>query len=124
MARFVAGVVVGLLVAVAGLAAHRQVWRSGQVAVPWGLALSLVTLLTTVLAARYLGGVTAVIGTSAGWVATVVWLQTPRPEGDFLLAADALGYGFAVGGMVVALLGVVIAMSRPPRARSRPGDDR
>ena len=49
---------------------------------------------------------------AAGWDATVGWLTFPRPEGDYVISADAQGY--AVLGLGLLLLaGCVVTLPRP-----------
>ena len=102
-------VLVGVVVGLAGLLAHRHAARPSGVLLPWGLLLGLATayaviraLSVTPVAVRGAGAC------GAGWVMAVVAAQVARPEGDFLVAGDPLGMGFVFGGM----LAVAVAVGR------------
>jgi len=102
--------VLGSLVALAALVVHRS-------ALPWGLLLALVTTfavpwwLLRSSAPRTAGSYVV------GWLALLGLAVTGRPEGDFVVAADAPGYALLVAGLVLVLVGVVSF----PRTRARLG---
>ncbi|TDU04387.1 hypothetical protein EDD99_2846 [Streptomyces sp. 846.5] len=52
---------------------------------------------------------------AVGWFAILLLANTPRPEGDFLLAASTGSYVFLLGGMALA----VICATLPSRATLR-----
>lgn len=110
-----AGVVLGAVTAFAGLLVHRQALRIGGQTLPWGLALALAASYALLRAASLSGGVPAAAGVAVGWVGVMLDLQRTRPEGDFLIAADWLGYGFVLGGTAVVVVGVVQAVSESRR---------
>lgn len=95
---------------------HRHVWRDLPVDVPWGTLLALASAFTVVRAAGLLAGVQGVVGVAVGWVVMVLVLQPARPEGDFLLAGDALGYGFLLGGLATVAAAVVTGIAAQSRA--------
>jgi len=107
-----------VLTAVCGFVVHRHVERDLPVGVPWGLVLALVSLFAVVRASGVLAGVHGLAASAAGWVLTALWLQSPRPEGDFLLAGDALGYVFLLGGMAAMAVGVVTGVNADRRLHS------
>ena len=109
MTRLLVGV--GCLVtgAAAGLAAvlvHER-W--------WGLLLALAAALA--YAAALPGGV-ARLAFTLGWGGVVVRGALPRPEGDFLVAADAPGYVLLFTAPVLVLF--AIATLLPPRRQADP----
>ena len=99
---------VGAAVGVAGtLGARRQLAVLGT-DLPVGLGLALVA---TFLAVALPGALTrsrlgAGLG-AAGWVVAVGVLMTGRPEGDVLVAGDALGLSWLGGGLVAVAVGVL-----------------
>ncbi len=53
-----------------------------------------------------------------GWLVVLAWTVTPRPEGDYLISADAQGY-LLLGLGVVLLVTAVVTLPLPRRgARS------
>jgi hypothetical protein len=90
---------------------------------PGGLILALAAA-----AGLFYGGRTAT-GTAlgagapaAGWLITVMFLTTTRPEGDFLFGAGTGSYVFLLGGMIAAVICATLA--KLPRASgdsARPG---
>jgi hypothetical protein len=49
-----------------------------------------------------------------GWVVTVFWLTSPRPEGDFVFGAGIGSYVFLLGGVLAAVMCATIALPAPP----------
>jgi hypothetical protein len=111
--------VTGAVTGVCGLAVHRQVWRDLPVALPWGLLLALTTTFAVVRAAGLVAATPGVAGAALGWLGSILLLQPPRPEGDFLLAGDALGYVFLLGGMAVVAAAVVTGVTANTRSGRR-----
>ena len=116
-------VLVGAGLAVAGVAVHRLTWRAGGVVMPWGLVLAVATPLACAVAVRQLGG--GRLGPLAlvlGWVLALGVVLGGRPEGDFAVAADALGWAFlllAGGGLAVLAGWSLFAPDRAEEADSR-----
>lgn len=99
--------VAGAASAVAAVAVHGR-W--------WGLALATVAVLATLVA---LGpGWSTRLPFAVGFVGVVGRLALTRPEGDFVLAADAQGYLFLLLTLVVAGLALA-TLPRPGRERRR-----
>lgn len=44
---------------------------------------------------------------TVGWVAVLAYALVPRPEGDYLISADAQGYVLLGLGLVLLLFGIV-----------------
>ncbi|HLL07148.1 MAG TPA: DUF6113 family protein [Nocardioidaceae bacterium] len=112
-----AAVVVGSVLALVAVALHRMVWRSEAISLPWGLALGVAASVLCGLAAGLLLGRRAgTLALAAGWVLTVYWLLRGRPEGDYLVAGDALGWGFLATGVaaMAVLVGASLTSRRPP----------
>lgn len=83
----------------------------------WGLALGVVVALLTarVLPARPSGRLAFV----AGFAGVVLWLTRSRPEGDYLIAQDAHGYGLLIA-VIVLVLSSALTLERRAPARSEP----
>lgn len=85
----------------------------------WGLALGLLTALTTTIALP--PGWWSRLPFMLGWMAAVLVGLKPRPEGDYLIPADAAGYLLLGGSFGVLLL--ALATSGPVReGAGDPGD--
>jgi hypothetical protein len=101
----------GAYVGVVGALVHRHTWRVGGIDWPWGLVLAVVATYVLVLAA----GMSLPVGGAwfaLGWGAALV-VQQLAPGGDYLVAADGLGWSYVGAGLGAIVLGVV----RPPRLR-------
>lgn len=91
----------GLLLAIAGLFVHRHSWFVGGWEVPWGIAL---VIAATSLRCRVLrtrqgsGGHAAAVALT--WLAATSLAGMLR-TGDTIIAGDALGTGYVLGGAVV-----------------------
>lgn len=99
-----------LVGAVAGLAAvllHQHAW---------GLVLGLAAAAVAALALPR--GWWSRLAFMLGWTGAVGYATVPRPEGDYLIPANASGYAL-LGGSFLLLL-VALATSGPAR---RPGED-
>lgn len=109
VATLLGAAVLGVVVAVTGLLEHRNTVLLGDVALPWGLLLALGTAFFVVVAVGSVAGPTAAAIAAVTWVGCVLVVLQGRREGDFLLAADALGQGFAWGGLVTVAAAFVLA---------------
>lgn len=104
---YVGAALLGALLAVAGLAVYRHV----DLRVPWGLILALAATYFATRAAGILGGRAAAVACAAGYGVVLVLTMSRRAEGDYLVAADALGYAFLLGTIVVLGIGVIVSVS-------------
>jgi N-acetyl-1-D-myo-inositol-2-amino-2-deoxy-alpha-D-glucopyranoside deacetylase len=102
-----AGVAAGVL----GSFVHALTVGGFPVGLVCGLALSAAVFVAAGLAAGSRSGAAAAAG---GWFLPLLALSAPRPEGDLVVAGDAVGYLWLVGGTVVA--GAAVAW---PYGRSR-----
>lgn len=95
-ARALGALVLGFLACLAALLLHQYVW---------GFALGVLACVTTWLAlpAHWWGR--PVFGLA--WALVAGYGTVTRPEGDFLIPANALGYAFLGWAFVVLLAGVV-----------------
>ena len=110
--------VLGFGVALLGLLVHRDATRLASIGVPWGVALSLLTSFAVVCAAGALSGAPAAACAAAGWVGCLLFALQGRPEGDYLLAADAVGQGFVWGGLATVGVGFAVGLRlQPPLER-------
>ncbi|HQR25619.1 MAG TPA: hypothetical protein PLP61_01160 [Nocardioides sp.] len=71
----------------------------------WGLALGLAATLATTLALPR--GWWTRLPFVVGWVGFVGFATVPRPEGDYLIAADVPGYTLLATGLVLVVLALV-----------------
>jgi hypothetical protein len=58
---------------------------------------------------------------AVGWVLGAGYFLLARPEGDFVVGSDAIGYSFLALGLVVVVIGVATIAPRtpiPPRTGS------
>ncbi len=99
--------VVGALSAVATIAVHGH-W--------WGLALATAAVLTTLVAVGR--GWTTRLPFALGFDPVVLRSSVPRPEGDYLVAADPQGY-LMLGLTLVVTLVALATLPRPGRERRR-----
>ena len=97
-----------LLGALVGLSA---VWTHGRW---WALALGAGATLAAELAAPR--GLLR-LAYAGGWIAAAAYFLLTRPEGDFVVASDALGYTFL--GLALLVLARAVATAAP-RGRTRP----
>lgn len=96
----VATLLLGLVVGLAALVAHRTLPPAGllvSAAASIGAGAWLLTSRRPALSSSY----------AAGWLAPVVLALLGRPEGDFVVAQDAQGLTLMGVGLVVLCLGVV-----------------
>jgi hypothetical protein len=90
-----AALLLGVVVAVFALAAHRDAARLGDLQLPWGLVLAVLgSALPSLALTAERAGRPAVAAYGAGWCLTVFVLVGGRDEGDYVLAADGRGWGF------------------------------
>ena len=115
LARSAAMVALGLLVGVVGTGVHRS-------QPPFGVGLALLAVLAAAVVARAWAGWLGVLGFGLGVVTTVGVLGSRGPGGDVLVAADAVGYTWYAGAllvMVAALLPGRWFSDRPLEGRRR-----
>ena len=98
---------VGAVSAVAAVAVHGR-W--------WGLGLAIAAVLTSLVAVG--PGWSTRLPFAVGFVGMVVRLALTRPEGDYVLAADAQGY--LLLGLALVVAGFSLGtLPRPGRERRR-----
>lgn len=102
LARYAGAGLLGAVIGVAGTAVHRG-------SPPLGLVLALVTVLVGGLLARAWIGWAGMLALAMGIVSTVGVLGAGGPGGDVLIVADALGYVWYAGALVVAVAGLAPA---------------
>ena len=106
--RTVAALVATLCVGVVSGAATVLVHTSG-----WPMALGLAAALAAVLWLRGAGQV----GFALGWAVALGRASTPRPEGDYLVSADAPGWTLLACSLVLVVGALVAAARGQGRAR-------
>lgn len=97
------GAWVGLL----GAVVHRTASDVAGVDLPWGLVLTVATVLLCAMACEHAVRVGAA-WFGFGWT-LVLLAQQVRPSGSYLVAADALGWAYTVGGLGACAAVVVLA---------------
>lgn len=97
--RGVACAVLGIVVGVVGTVAHRASMLDG--AVPVGLVLALLVVLSAGVLARAWAGFPGLAGYGIGWVVVVQLLSLQGPGGDVLIPGQAVGYVWIYGGLVL-----------------------
>jgi hypothetical protein len=117
----VAAVLVGAVVAVLALGVHRD-GGSGR---PWGLLLAVAgSAAASVVLSAASNSRGVVLGYGLGWGAVVLVALAGRPEGDYLVAADALGWGFVVAGCGTVVVVTAVGLLRPRAAPASSSADR
>lgn len=94
-------VLVGAWTAVCAVAVHSQAWGLAL-----GLGASFAALLATPRGAARAGFV-------LGWELVLMMAVLGRPEGDWVIMADALGYTLLGAALVLLVLGVATLPVRP-----------
>lgn len=79
----------------------------------WGLVLGVAAAVATLAALP--PRLSARLAFALAWAATVYLLAQARPEGDYLVGQDVLGYALLAIAMVLAL-GSAVTLERPRRA--------
>jgi hypothetical protein len=121
-----AALLLGAVVAVFALAAHRDVARLGDLQLPWGLVLAVLgSALPSLALTAERAGRPVVAAYGAGWCLVVFVLVGGRKEGDYVVAADARGWGFlAIASLaVVAVTMWGIAAGGAPRSAAAEDPD-
>ncbi|MEU5596385.1 DUF6113 family protein [Streptomyces sp. NPDC020298] len=100
--------VLGVVVAMAG-ALVQAGWFPG------GLLLALAGAAGVFLGGAYaMGSRAGAVAPVVGWIVTVIFLTTSRPEGDFLFGAGGGSYLFLLGGMALAVICATLGSGRQP----------
>jgi N-acetyl-1-D-myo-inositol-2-amino-2-deoxy-alpha-D-glucopyranoside deacetylase len=109
----VAALAAGLVVGVLGSFVHPLTWAGLPYGLLLGLALTGSLVATGGLVTRSRSG--ALVAT-AGWLLAVGTMSLPRPEGDLIVPATALGYAWLLGGTLVAGLAMAVPYRLLPGA--------
>jgi hypothetical protein len=100
---------VGFVTGIVGSFIHPYAVHLLGVGVPVGLVLALVPAVATYLLAGWLlRNRLAVLAPGAGWLVPVLVFSAPRAAGDLVVAANAAGYVFLLGGSALIGLGVAL----------------
>ena len=110
LALFLVAAVVGAVSGVAGVLVH-QAW--------WGLALGLTAALVTL---AWLPAGSLRVGFAAGWSVTVLRATLTMPGGDYLISADAAGWSFLAGSLVLVTAALATLGSGPGRRAAHTED--
>jgi Family of unknown function (DUF6113) len=117
----VAAVLIGAVVGVLALGVHRD-GGSGR---PWGLLLAVAgSAAASVVLSAVSDSRGAVLGYGLGWGAVVLVALAGRPEGDYLVAADVLGWGFVLAGCGAVVIVTAVGLLRPRAAPDLCASDR
>jgi hypothetical protein len=87
---------------------------------PVGLLLALGLSAGVFVTGGLLLGRPTAVAAALGWVAVLLLLSSPRPEGDLVVPASATGYGWLLGGSLLAACCVALPYPRAPRRTARP----
>lgn len=97
----------GAAVAIAAVAVHRIDVPVLGGSAPVGLLLALSASFAMVWALRLIAEPSRTATSYAlGWLVAFAFLLFGRPEGDYLVAADGVGYTLMVAGLAVVALGI------------------
>ncbi len=110
--RHLGAALLGVVVGLAALAAHRD----RLLGLPVGLVVALGATFAVAWALRLTAHPRLTASYAAGWLVVFGTAIAGRPEGDYLVAADLAGYGLMAGGL--ALLVVAAFSLSAPRRRS------
>jgi hypothetical protein len=91
----------GVVLAVLAVPAHRHGSTVAGTTLPWGLLLSLVTVCWCGIVLR--GWELATVGIALGWAALLLVLLPGGSGGDYVFVNDLRGWGLVAGGLVVAV---------------------
>ncbi|GAA4346274.1 hypothetical protein GCM10023178_58940 [Actinomadura luteofluorescens] len=105
----------GILGGVFGVVgAFAQDWSVGPVPLVSIVLVALVFLMAWA-SGKAMGGRLGAFVPALVWGVVVFFLQLRRPEGDLVVSATLPGYLFVVGGMVAAVVGIMLVPpARPP----------
>ncbi|WP_343035819.1 DUF6113 family protein [Isoptericola sediminis] len=95
--RLLLGLLLGAVVGLIGTVGHRMLWGD----LPVGPVLGLALTLSAAVLCRAWSGVGTLLACGAGWLVTVQVLAAEGPGGDVLVPADAIGYVWTYGGLVL-----------------------
>ncbi|GHE29284.1 hypothetical protein GCM10017673_34700 [Streptosporangium violaceochromogenes] len=107
VAAYVVLVMLGLVMGVLGAFQHS--WYARPVPIPVAAPVCVPALFAVCRGAGWgMGTRSAALAPAAGWLAvTTIWLSD-RPEGDVVIAGDLSGYIYLYGGLIAALVGVML----------------
>lgn len=106
LGRAVLALLLGAAVGVIGTVAHRAEWAG----LPTGLLMALGLTLSTAVLCRAWSGTATLLAAGAGWLVAVQVLAATGPGGDVLVPAQAVGYVWTYGGLL--LVGVTAFLPR------------
>lgn len=110
-------VLLGAVTGISGAFVHSATARLDGVPLPYGLAVGLLGVAAGLTVAHLtVGSRVARAAVAVGWLLPVFALSQSRPSGDLVVAGNATGLAFALGGMVLSGLAVGLPTSRTVRA--------
>ena len=108
--RHAGALLLGAAVALAAVAVH----RSAGAGLPWGLLLALAATFATAWWLRGSRWPRLAVSYAAGWLALFAVVVVGRPEGDYALASDLLGYTLMGASLLLVLVALATLAARPP----------
>lgn len=110
-------VLLGAVAGISGAFVHGATARLGGVPLPYGLVVALLGVAAGLTVAHLtVGGRLARAAVAVGWLLPVFALSQARSSGDLVVAGNAAGLAFALGGVVFSGLAVGLPTSRTVRA--------
>ena len=110
MLRHLGALLLGAAVALASVAVHRD----GSPGLPWGLLLALASSLGVAWWLRGSRWPRLAASYAAGWLVVFGLVVMARPEGDYALVSDLLGYAMMGASLFLIVIAVTSLAARPP----------
>jgi hypothetical protein len=118
--RIGSGLIVGLLIGIAGLVVSRHEVFVVGVDWPWGLVVTLLAVPVVLTGVGRVGSQVASWSAAGGWFIPVAVLVLVHPGGDQIPGQDTTGLAYLILGLIVVVATVVLTSSWQP---VRPADE-
>lgn len=112
---------IGVVYGAVATVGHRQEFRIGEIAIPWGVVAALVGVAALLLGIRLVaGGRWAAAAAAVGIIGIVALLSLPGPGGSVLIPSGLVGTIWSVGPALIAVL--IVAWPSLPQRRAAATD--